>query len=174
MKVDCGKKRGFTLIEMLVYISVLVIILASVLAFLSWLIKSNAKSRAMREVLENSQRAMEAIAFEIKSAKGVYTPTSAATQLSLETTNYLPSEEATTYIDFFLCDGASICLKKENQAPVILTSREVEINNLQFDLIGPATSSVRISFEASFMASSNKPEYQASLDFSSTVSLRPN
>ncbi|MDO8436167.1 MAG: type II secretion system protein, partial [bacterium] len=88
-----GKKHqtlGFTLMEILVYIAVLAIIISAVLAFLSWAVKSNTKIKAMREVSDNANRAMELMAYEIREAKSVYTPTATSTQLSLETSHSLP------------------------------------------------------------------------------------
>ena len=107
-------KKSFTLTEMLVYVAVLAIIVLAVSSFFLWTTRSNTKTRAMREALDNSRRAMEIMSSEIKEAKSIYAPTTTSTQLSLETTKYLPAGEETTYIDFYLC-GTQLCLKKESQ-----------------------------------------------------------
>ena len=168
-------KKGFTLMEILIYIAILAVIISAVAAFLSWAIQSSNKSKAMREVLDNARTAMEIMTYEIKEAKGIYTPTSTSTQLSLETTHYLPSGESSSYLDFYLCgnNSATLCLKKESQLAIALTSETVEINNLQFILISPTTTpSIQINLGINFKNPKSRPEYQASINLRSSASLR--
>ncbi len=171
------KGAGFTLIEVLIYIAVLVIIITAVSAFFLWGIRSNTKAKVMRETLDNSTRAMETLTREIKEAKSIYTPTSVfdshpGGQLSLETNKYLPVGESTTYIDFYLC-GTQLCLKKESQDPIALTSDKVEVSNLVFSrIITNEIPSVQVSLNVDYKDSTGRPEYQASVNLISTVSLR--
>jgi len=165
------KGAGFTLIEILIYIGVLAIIVASVYGILSWSTKSNTKAKAMREVTDNSRRAMEIMSYEIKEAKSIYTPTSTSTQLSLQTLHHLPTGESFTYIDFFLCEER-LCLKKESQDPIVLTSDRVEINNLEFLQIATTTPSIQISLKIDYKNPYDRPELRASIDATSTASLR--
>jgi len=165
-------KKSFTLTEMLVYVAVLAIIVLAVSSFFLWTTRSNTKTRAMREALDNSRRAMEIMSSEIKEAKSIYAPTTTSTQLSLETTKYLPAGEETTYIDFYLC-GTQLCLKKESQNPIALTSDRVEVNNLIFSqIITGGNPSVQIDLGINFKNPQNRPEYQASVNLKSTASLR--
>ena len=175
MKV-LNSKKGFTLIEVLVYVAVLSIIILAVSDFLTWTMRSNTKTKAMRETQDNARRAMEIMTYEIKEAKSIYTPTSVFDshpgQLSLETTKYLPGGEETTYIDFYLC-GTQLCLKKESQNPLALTSDRVEVNNLFFSqIITGGIPSVQIDLGINFKNPQNRPEYQASVNLKSTASLR--
>jgi prepilin-type N-terminal cleavage/methylation domain-containing protein len=169
------KKRGFTLIEILVYIAVLSIIILSVSSFFLWAVRSNAKTKIMRETLDNARRAMEIITYEIKEAESIYGPTSVfgshPGQLSLETVKYLPARETATYIDFYLC-GDSLCLKKESQNPVALTSGRVKISNLVFSQIATTTPCIQIDLTVDFKTSAEQPEYQGSINLSSVASLR--
>lgn len=160
--------------EILIYIAVLAVIVLAVSAFLIWSIRSNAKAGAMREVSDNARRVIEMMTHEIREAESIYTPTSISTQLSLETIHYLPEGESSAYIDFYLCGAASttLCLKKESQDPISLTSDRVEVNNLEFILISTTTPSVQINLGINYKNPQNRPEYQASLDIISTVSLR--
>jgi len=118
-------KKGFTLIEMLIYIGILTIIILFTIYFVSWGIKMSAKSKASQEVLENAKLAMEKIVFEIRGAKEIYTPTSVFDahpgQLSLKTQQNLPEGENVNYADFYL-ENEKIYLKRESQNPQALTS----------------------------------------------------
>ncbi len=82
-------------------------------------------------------------------------------------------KENTSYVDFYLCEKR-LCLKKEGQDPVALTSDKVEINHLQFFQIATTstTPSIQISLGVDYKAPGNKPEYQASINTTSTASLR--
>lgn len=165
--------KGFTLMEILVYVAVLAIIISAISSFLLWAIDSNTKTRVMRETLDNARRAMEIMIYEIKEAKSIYTPTTTSTQLSLETTHYVPEGEKKTYIDFYLCQSR-LCLKKESQDPIALTSDKVEIKNLSFTQVATTSTnpSIEINLAIKYKSPSNQPEYQAAVNLSSTASLR--
>jgi len=166
-------QSSFTLLEILVYIGVFSIVMGVLISFIIWVTHSNIKAQAIRETSDNAREVLETMVYEIKTAKSVYIPTSTSTQLSLETLNYLPEGESFTYIDFFLC-GTQICFKKESQIPVALTSDKVEIKDLNFTLIGNVTStpSVQIALKADYKNPQNRPEYQASVNVTTTASLR--
>jgi len=165
-------RTGFTLIEILVYIAILGILMTVIFSFLIWANSTNIKAKVMRETLEDASRTMEFMVREIKAAKSIYTPTTDSDQLSLETTKYLSNGEATTYIDFFLC-GSQICLKKESEAPLALTKENVQVNNLVFTQISTGEiPSVQIELGVNYKSPSNKPEYRAIVNLTSTASLR--
>lgn len=177
MKNFLSKKErgvlGFTLMELLVYISVMTLITFFVSSLLLWISRSNRKAKAARETLNNTRRATEAMSHEIREATSLYTPTSVLSvsngQLSLETTKYSPEGETTAYIDFYLCEDR-LCLKKESQNPVALTSDRVEIENLEFNQV--ATSSIQVLLKVNYKSLSTKPEDQFSINTTSTISIR--
>ena len=169
---------GITLIEMLVYIAALAIVTLAVSYFFLWAVRSNTKTKVMRETLDNARMAMETMAYETREAKSIYAPTSTfgshPGQISLETTKYLPTgEDKTTYIDFYLC-GDRLCLKKEaSLSPIALTSERVEVSNLVFSqIISGGAPSIQIDLTVNFKNTTGRPEYQAEVNLKSTVSLR--
>lgn len=171
-----NRRKGFTLPEVLVYIVVLSIVMVAISSFLIWAIKTNAKTKVMRETLDNAKMAMEIMVYETKEAESIYEPTgvfdSHPGQLSLETKKYLPEGETSTYIDFYICDD-HLCLKKESQAAIVLTSNNVEIKNLVFNLIiTDQIPSVQINLEAAYKNPTGRPEYQAEVSLQSVASLR--
>ena len=165
-------EKGFTLIETLVYVGILSIIVAVIFSFLIWSVHLSTKIRVMRETSDNARRAMEIMVYEIKEARNIYIPTSTSTQLSLQTLHYLPSGEDTTYIDFYIC-GTQLCLKKESQSPIALTSDKVEVSDLVFTwVVTEQIPSVQVELEIDYKSPSSRAEYQASVDLKSTASLR--
>lgn len=166
-------ESSFTLTEILVYIAVFSIIILTLFSFTFWFIHSTAKARVMRETLDNARRAMEIIVQETREAKSIYTPTTTSNQLSLETTHHLPDGEKATYIDFYLC-GEQLCLKRESQLPVALTSDKVEVSVLEFNQVATTADipSVQIFLKVDYKNPTSRPEYQSSVSLISTVSLR--
>lgn len=169
-------KKGFTLIEMVLYIGLLGMLLGAVSSFVVFAVRSQAKTKVEGEVAFQASRAMELITREIKQATGVYAPTSVFEthpgQLSLATNTMPPQGEITTYTDFFLC-GVRLCQKRESQSPIAITSSAVKVQNLVFHLIN-STGVPSIQIDMTIIANTlaQKAEYQASISLVSTASLR--
>ncbi len=170
-------KKGFTLIEILFYVGVLGMLLGAVSSFLLFTVRSQAKTRAEREVVFQALRAIEIMTREIKQTTGVYAPTSVFDahpgQLSLATNNLAPQGETTTYTDFFVCQ-TQLCQKRESQNPFAITSSAVKVQNLVFHLINSAGTvpSLQIDLTVEYNTLAIKSEYQASIAILSAASLR--
>jgi len=171
-------KKGFTLIELIIYISAFAVITVILANFIINLINVQAKIKIDKEVSENSQRAMEIITWQIKHAQGIYQPTSSFDihpgQLSLETDQNKPNGEEITYIDFYLDENQQLCLKKEESEAIPLTSGKVKINQLIFNYLidGSNNQAIRIEMLSSYRNPSQKVFYQSSSTLISTVNLR--
>lgn len=138
--INIFNNKGFSLLELVVSMALFAIILFAVVSSFISMNLSNSRTMADREASENAKRALEEITYEIKAAKSIYTSTTTANQLSLETSNYLPEGETHTFIDFFLC-GSAICFKKEGQDAITLTSSSVQVTNLTFSQISTGNAS---------------------------------
>ena len=170
------ENKGFTLIEVLVYIALLVSVLFVISSFLIWITRANSKIKAMAEAADNTRRSMEIISYEIREAKGVYTPTSIFNshpgQLSLATQKYVPTDEKNTYIDFYVSAG-KICLKKEAQSPMCLTSERVEVKNLIFrQVLSNQILSIEVELIVDYKNPSGISDYGASVNLRSVASPR--
>lgn len=167
------KGAGFSLLETLVYIAILSIMIVAIISFVLWSIHSNAKTKVIRETLDNAERIMRIMTQEIREAKSIYTPTTTSGQLALQTTKYLSQGEEDSYIDFYLCDSR-LCFKKESQDAIVLTSDNVEMTNLVFtQILSGEAPSVQISLTIDYKNPANRSEYQFSVNLTSTASLRP-
>lgn len=159
--------RGFSILEVLLGTAILAIILVAIISFAFWLGYANRKAKADRDVAENAKRAIETMAYEVRGAKGIYTPTTSNSQLSLETARYVAAAgEDVSFIDFFLC-GGNICLKKESQNPISLLPSGVTATNLVFTQIMNGTvPSVKVTLAA------RSADATTTITLNSTVSLR--
>lgn len=170
-------RQGFTLIELIIYIGTFSIIITVLTLFTFNLINIQAKTKISKEVLENSQRAMEIMLWEIKHAQGIYHPTSSfgsnPGQLSLITNQNTPPGETFTYVDFYLDDNNRLSLKKEGIEAEALTSEKVNIKSLVFSyLTDGVNQSIRIELLAIYNIPEGKPDYQATTTLISSANLR--
>jgi len=178
------RENGFTLMETLVYITILVIVIFSMSSVLIWSVQINTRNKVATETLSNARRVMEQMTYEIREAKSVYIPTSRfypnnPGQLSLETEKYLPAGENKSYIDFYILDGR-LCFKKESQNPIFptsdpifLTSDKVEVTNLVFSMVVTnQTPSIQVDLTINYKNPNGRPEYQSSVSLRSVDSLR--
>lgn len=169
------QQRGFSTLEVLVSMAIFSFILLAIISFVFWLNITNLKAKADANTLENARTMLDVLAYEVKGAKSIYTPTTTASQLSLETLRYLPAGEDATFIDFFLCGTATtdICLKKETQNPIILNSDKVKVTDLSFTQItNGARASVKITLTVENKNPTNETSHSSSVTLNSTVSLR--
>lgn len=135
--------KGFTLVEVLVYSVSLTIISAVIVTFTIQILGVYETSRRIRESTDNARRALDTISQEIRHATKLYETTSFLDshpgQLSLETTRDLPPGESSTYVDFYLDNGA-LYMKREDQPDLMVTSDKVRVTNLVFtNLKGPTS-----------------------------------
>ena len=156
--------KGFTLVEMLIYIVTLVLVVGTATTILLWMVRANTQVHVRNEVVENVEHALSVMTNEIREAQSVYTPTTTTSQLSLQTVKNPPAGETSTYVDFFLC-GTRLCVKRESQAPQAITSEKIEIQDITFTQVQTGgASSIHIELEASYST--------ASTTVQTTVSLR--
>lgn len=178
MTTNFKNQRGFSLIELIVYVGVMVILTSAIVFFAIWAIQIGSKIKINYALTNNARRAMEVMTYEIRKSKSVYAPTSvfgvSPGQLSLEQTVVAGSPETAIFIDFFQC-GQSLCEKKEGQDVVALTNDQVKITNLSFTqlLNSSAVPSIQISFRLEAANSSTRPEYSGFIELTSTATLRP-
>lgn len=171
--VTCNK-RGFALVELLVYIAIFVILILSVTLFAIAFIKTTAKNRIKKEVSLGAYSAMKSMVYEIKRANSVYAPTSIfgidPGQLSLETSQELPNGEEITYLDFYLDNDNRLYIKRENQEPQLLISENLKVASLEFEYLASSSESVHVDLTLEY--DTTVSEYQYSYNLSSSASIR--
>lgn len=168
--------KGFSLVEVLVYIAILGIVISITTGFYSDLMKSYSKTSAKSDVTSNISSALKVISDEIKYAASVYAPTtvlnSNSGQLSLETAINAPTGHTLTFVDYYLDNGV-IYEKREGSQATPLTSNRVFITALKFEkFVSNGKDAVKITIDGKINTASLNPEYQANISLTSTMSLR--
>lgn len=169
--IKAMKKNGFTLIEFIIYITIVALVLILVTGFLWNVILGIIKEVSYQEIQQNARFALTKIAQEIRRADGVNTP-SPGQSTSLLSLSMKNSDLNPTIFD--LSDG-KLRITQGKADPKFLTSDQVRVTKLLFTNLSysdtPGT--IRIEMTIEYFNPSNLSQYQASINLKSTISLLP-
>ena len=167
-------KKGFSLIEVLFYISIFVVLIGIVTLFAASLIKSINKNNIKKEVVRGAYSAINNMIYEIENSDNAYIPTSIFDfnpgQLSLKTAQKPPAGEQYTYVDFYLDNDNRLYIKREGRESQLLMSENLRVVNLEFKRLAGSSESIRINIIVDYNISD--PEYQYSYSLTSSGSIR--
>jgi len=177
MKTFLKTKKGFTLIELVIYVTAFAMVTTLITLFVFSLIRAQTKTRIIKEVSENAGRAMELMLWEIRNAESIYLSTgsfdSHPGQLSILTDQDTPNGENTTYLDFYLDPDDLLCIKREGSDPEPLIPQNTKVTNLVFThLTVDEVESVRIELSVSYNPPGPNIAYQATTTLTSSAVLR--
>ncbi len=173
-KINTVNKSGFTIIELLMYLSIFVILITIITVFAITSLETVHKNQIKKEISTATYSIMRLILLEIKSANKVYNPTSIFNtnpgQLSLETTVELPENERSTYVDFYFDTNNNFYLKRDGQNSQLLVSERLKITNLEFEYIASNSESIKVNL--TIENNTTNPKYQFSYSLSSVATTR--
>lgn len=139
-----SNKKGNTLVEIILYLSIITVFFTSMIGFTVSVVQSGQKARTMHEVSQNGRFIMEKIAREIKSANDVnYMASTFGTNPGvLSLVNNTGSLDPTVF-DVL---GGVVRITQGAGAPMNISSDLVNVTNLVFtDLSVPGrTTNIRI------------------------------
>ena len=164
-------KRGFTLVELLLYIAMVPLILGGAIGLFYLSTQSRIKHETVSEVQKQGSQIVNIIAREIQAASGITTPVAGSNGPSLE----LSTSVAATNPTLFNIGGTTL-FETEGLSPAIeLHNSKITISNLDFvNLSRPSTNgNVKFSFDLTSVNSSGRNEYDYTQTFYGSGSLRP-
>ena len=161
---------GFTLVEILLYISIISILTLSFSIFLFMILQSRAKHQTISEVDQVGIQASQIISQAIRNAKRINLPAqgSQGTTLSLEMEDALKNPT-------ILNSGGTNIQKKEGVNPITsLTSSRLNISNFSFYNVSKDDTSgvIKFQFTISYVNPSGRNEYDYSKIFYGSGALR--
>ncbi len=146
--------NGFTIIEFLVYISILAIAVNAMGGVALNVFKVGARTDAIQEVAHNGRFAMQRIGQAVKSASAVLSPETEGGVLTLE---FAEADKNPTIFDV---SESVLRIKEGNKGYVGLTSSEVDVKSLKFSRVSlSGLDSVEIEMDISFNNQKELPEY---------------
>jgi len=166
-------KRGFTLIETLIYIAVIGLISGSFVAFGSSVSSARNKTYAAQEVQSNVRFALEIISNQIRSSSGINVPASVwnANNGKLVLTNAeLNKNPAIIDLD----EEGRLRLKLGSADPIFLTSPRVKVDRLYFYNFSNENERENIGLEMSvvYRQEASSAEFGFRQDVKTAVSVR--
>jgi len=178
MKITNNKKgftafslheRGFTFVELILYVALVTIILSSLVPFAWNMVQTGVKSAVVQEVNASARYISERIKYEIRSATGINSVSPMSISLATSTPGTNP-----TIVD--LADG-NIRIRQGANPAVNLNSTNVVINNLLFTNYTSSDNKTKhvqftMTIAASFAAA--RQEYQDSVVLESSSEVRSN
>ena len=163
-------RRGFTLIELMLYVSLSSILLLSVSAFISASLELRVKNLAVSKVEQEGTRAMNMIAQTMRNAEGINSPLAGA----IASTASIDVVSAGSDPTVFDLSGGAIRMAEGAGSAIALTSNRVSVSGLAFsNLTKTGTDgNMRIEFTVSYINASGRNEFDYSKTFRDSASIR--
>lgn len=167
------KNNGFSLIETMVYTAILAVTTIFVVSSLLKTVSAFNSFRVSKQINASAISALEKMTREIKSAGQVDEINSVfdtnPSKLIINKTD--PNTGAPTIIEFSV-SNSRLTIKKDNDAPIALTSSGTEIINLVFRQVATSTNQRSKAIKIEMTIKSGYGNYQKTENFYDTIVLR--
>ncbi len=157
------QQKGFTLIELIIYIALVGVILVSLSLLALEILGGQSRSYARQEVVQNSRFIVSEIKKDIAKASSITSISTSTLQL------FVPNSDSITF------SFASSTLTKTEGAgtPIVLHADDVEVAGEFIDLsINGRTQHVGITVTTSFINPDDSPDFNASSTVDFSMELR--
>jgi len=123
-------KKGFTLIEFLVYLSVLGVLFLSLFSFLVWIFRFNEKMKITEDSLYYGNRIMSIMNYNLREAQGIDL---SASNFNTDAGNIVFINRDGERSEFLICDN-DFCFDQEGSEK-IMTPGDFVVERLRFEII---------------------------------------
>ena len=162
-------EKGFTLIEVLIYIAIIGIVVTSFITFSLSISETKNKNYVIQEVHANSRVALNLISQKIRGTQGVVNPTEG------DTSNTLVLDIPDTDDNLtFNVEGNVLNITEGTAIPLAITSDEVKVTNLVFSNLTPTgeRANIMVEITVEYNNAGTDIEYTYSQNLQTAVSLR--
>ena len=161
-------KKGFTLIEVLIYITIIGVVVSGFIAFALSINQSRAKTYVVQEVQANTRTALGLISQKIRLAEDVVTPSEGNSTSTL----ILDMPDPDANLTFSVTDGV-LGIAEGLGDPTAITSDEVNVSSLSLTnwAITGERDNIRVEMTIEYKNPSSK-EYECSQSSQTSVSIR--
>ncbi len=164
-------QKGFTLVELVLYVSICSILLLTISSFLTFLLGARVRSQAITEVNQQGFQVMSLITQTIRNGRSIQVPnigTSSST-LSITTGNALLNPT------IFNLSSTTMQIKEGSKIAFPLTNSRVQISSLTFENISSGSSTekiIRVSYTIDYINQGGRSEYSFTKSFNGSATLR--
>jgi len=163
------KIKGFTLIELVIYVGLTAILILVLSSVVSGVIRAKARNQAISEVENQGAQIMNQITQSLRNAATLNSPTAGSSAASLS----LNSDTAGNNPTIFSISGTTLQIS-ENGTVVALHNNLANASNLSFKNLARAGTpgSIQIQFTLAYNNTGNQVEYNYSKTFNGAAGLR--
>ncbi len=163
-------KKGFTLVELLLYIAISSVILLVTTSFLSALLESRVKNQTILEVESQGAQVMQMINQTLRNSATINSPATSTSAATLSVDTYTATNNPTV----FDISAGVIRIKEGTGVVVPLTNSRVTVSALTFQNLSRASTpgTVRATFTITYINSSGRNEYNFTKTFTGSGTLR--
>lgn len=159
------KEKGFSLIELLLYVSIAAIVVLVVSGLLYTILQARVKNQTIAEVDQQGAQLVQIINQIVRNSQSVNSPTSGSSNsLSLGQTN------ASVNPTVFDLSSGVLRITEGSGSAVPLTNSRVSISGLTFQNL---SDSIKFQFTISHINSGSRSEYDYTKNFYGTANVRP-
>jgi type II secretory pathway pseudopilin PulG len=166
-----SSQKGFTLVEMILYVSICSILLLCLSTFLSFLLDARVRSQSITEVNQQGFQVMTLMTQTIRNGRSIQTPSIGTTTQTLSITTSNPVVNPT----LFDVSSTSIRITEGSNTAIALTNSRVVASGLTFQNVSSGSSTekiIRISFTLDSVNQSGRSEYSFTKSFNGSATLR--
>jgi len=169
-----NNQKGFTLIELILYIAIISIFITGTILFAWDIIHASVKSDTHREVSQNLRLASMRIAHEIRNASGINSsPSLPGSSISLTNTDPLKNPTIIDVSSGRIRIGQGNSGSCPSSSPCFLTSNNVTVTSLQFtDLSSAGGESKNVNYVIDLESNADRKEWQKSQSYENSVEIR--
>lgn len=164
-----SKNSGMTIIESLLYLSLLTIMIGSMALFVNMSIYSRVKGQVIGDIEYSGSFALDIINYNLKNAETITTPTIGNSGSSLTLTKF------NSDIINFRLNAGKIEMQINSDAYQAITPEKILVSDLSFRNVAVPlgnNDSVETEFNMNYINNSGRNEYTFSKYFKSSTSLR--
>lgn len=164
------KTGGYTLIELLLYISLASVLLIGLSVFFGISAEARVKTQTVTEVDQQGGLVMDYIQQTVRNATSITSPSAGTSGSSL--TVVVPTASLSPTI--FNLSGTTLQVKEGSATAIALTNTKVTVSNLTFTNVSRSGTdgAVRISFTLDRVNNTGRNEYSYTKTFTTTVAIR--
>ena len=163
--------KGFTLVEMVLYVSLCSIFLLTLSTLLTFLLETRVRSQAIAEVNQQGSQIMNMMTQTIRNGRSIQVPSIGTSSSILSITTAVPLRNPT----IFDVSNGVMRIKEGSNSAIPLTNSRIKVSAINFQNVSSSASTekiIRISFTIDHVNLGGRSEYTFTKTFGGSATLR--
>lgn len=157
--------KAYTLVEVLLYISLVSVVLMMIMAFMNMMESARARNEVVSEVDQQGSQILDILLSEIEKSEVMTVPAMSQTSTQL----VLDDGGSTISVDL---NGSNIEVTDGDTYQ--LNNNNVQVSNLSFVNLSPTPTNqnIQIQFDLSYLSSNNRSEYDYTQTYRTSTTIK--